>query len=93
MKLVFKNIIQAFLISMFILINVFFVSNKSLAQEKNQELIIQLKTGQIMLLKFDSSNDLGQIKKEYAQYDEIEIIGENNEYTISALPNDPDLKL
>ncbi len=94
MKLVLKRTIQTFLVSAFILIAVVFVFNNAIAENnENQELVLRLKTGQLLLFKFDNSVDLDEIKNDYQKYDEIETVSENNEYTISALPNDPDLKL
>jgi subtilisin family serine protease len=99
MKLVLKKTIQIFFVSTFILIVVIFAFNNIfsvLANENtntNQELIIRLKTGQLLLLKFDESADLDKIKNTYKKYEEINTVGKNNKYTISALPNDPDLVL
>jgi subtilisin family serine protease len=97
MKLVFKRTIQTFFCSAFILIAVVFVfhnSNNAIAQNnETQELVIELNNGEIILLKFNESINLQRVKEDYIKYDEVKTISENNKYTISALPNDPDLKL
>ena len=97
MKLVLKRTIQSFFLSAFILIVAIFVfdnPNHTLAsEEQNQELVIRLKNNQLLLLKFNESLDLQEVKEIYNQYEEIEEISENHQYTISALPNDPDLRL
>ncbi len=97
MKLVFKRTIQNFFLLTFILIIVIFafdnINNAQAESEQSQELIIRLKNDQLLLFKFDESIDLNEIKETYEKYEEIESVGKNNEYTISALPNDPDLNL
>jgi len=97
MKLVWKRTIRNFFLLTFILIIAIFAFdniNKAQAKSKqNQELVLELDNGELLLLKFDLSANLEKIKEDYQQYKEIKSIGENNPYTISALPNDPDFKI
>jgi Subtilase family len=97
MKLVLKRTIQIFFGSAFILIAVVFIFNNPIdlvaQNNENQELVLELKNGEIILLQFDKSLDINEIRKDYKKYEEIESVSENHKYTISALPNDPDLKL
>ncbi len=68
-------------------------SSYSTLTKNKQDLIVRFKDGKLLFFKQKKPQQIKKLKEIYKNKQETEAIGNNNKYVISALPNDPDLKL
>ncbi len=92
MKRIFKQKIYIFLISGLTLIfALFLVTSKADSQKNFTEILVKIKNSEkIYSLKIDSNSNLDKIINEYRQNPAIEAVDYNNQFQITAFPNDPD---